>query len=87
MNKRNDDKLTSNMDVNDPDTGPIWSKSVISGFKWIPPGWSGSEKISSRYFAIRTKHKNLAGRSGSGVLVVVRLSWIGAVKKTCLTRL
>ena len=53
---------------------------VYRDFKWTPPGRSKLEKISSNYFAIRTKNKNLAGWSGIGVLVV-RFSWIGASKK------
>ena len=42
-----------------------------------------SGKILSRYFAIRAKNKNLAGRSGIWVLVV-GFSQIEAVKKHAL---
>ena len=45
-------------------------------------GSSGSGEISSRYFAIGTKNKNLSGRSGIGVLVVVGLVGWG-IEKTC----
>ena len=46
----------------------------------MPSGSSGSGKISSRYFAIWAKNKNLVGRSGIRVLVV-GFSQIGALKK------
>ena len=57
---------------------------VTQHFKWIPPGRSGSGKISSRYFAIGAKNKNLAGQSVIGVLRV-GFSQIRALKKTCPT--
>ena len=37
------------------------------------PGQAGAEKISSKYFAIRSRNENLAGGAGSSVSTC---SWV-----------
>ena len=75
MNKRNDDKLTTDANICGPDT--IGS---MSGISELQTDVSRSGKISSRYFAIMATNKNLAGRSTIRVLVV-RSSQIRVLKK------
>ena len=47
--------------ANGPDTVRSSQCQVYWGLKWIPQNQSGLGKISSRYFAIGVKNKNLMG--------------------------
>ena len=71
---------SGNGPVRDPRNGSYWEWSmtrIYRGFKWMP---AGPGKISSSYFAMGAENKNLAGRSGIGVLVV-RFGQVGGLSR------